>query len=450
MTKVCSPWYYHEGAKNSPGNYRPVSLTSVICKVLESFVTDAIQNYMESNNLFNQCQHGFRTHRSCVTQLLEVMNELTKIADNKEDMDIIYLDFSKAFDTVPHKRLINKLKAYGIEGNLLNWIAHFLKDRRQRVRVNNSYSDFSPVASGIPQGSILGPDLFIIYINDLPENIKSCCKIFADDTKLYGPSKSHDILQEDLLNLLKWSDIWQLKFNVSKCHVLHIGTNDKAPTYYMNSDNTLELSGTDSEKDIGVTFSNNLKFDKHINNIISKANQMTGIIKRSFKFMDKDMFIKLYKSIVRPHLEYANVIWHPLYKRQLASLEKVQRRATKILPELKDMSYSERLIALNLPSVQYRQLRNDLLQTYKILHKIDNLNSSDFFTVRADSKTRNSDLKLYKYSTKTQVRSNFLSFRVNNIWNSLTAHSRLAPSILTFKINIDKELDHMKFLYNDS
>ena len=184
---------------------------------------------------------------------------------------------------------------------------------------------------------------------------------------MYGPSKSHPVLQEDLLNLLKWSDIWQLKFNVLKCHVLHIGTNDNAPTYYMDPESTLELNGTDSEKDIGVTFSNNLKFDKHINNIISKANQMTGIIKRSFEYMDKDMFVKLYKSIVRPHLEYANVIWHPLFKRQLVSLEKVQRRATKILPELRDMSYSERLSALNLPSIQYRQLRNDLLQTYKII-----------------------------------------------------------------------------------
>ena len=203
-----------------------------MCKILESFITDQIKNHMETNNLFTKCQHGFRQHRSCVTQLLEVLNDFTKLIEMKDNIDVIYLDFSKAFDTVPHMRLINKLKAYGIEGNLIKWITNFLSDRKQRVKVNSSYSDYAPVISGIPQGSILGPILFVIYINDLPEIIENSCKIFADDTKLYASPKNKITLQSDLLSLLEWSQVWQLKFNISKCGILHIGANNPRFEYY--------------------------------------------------------------------------------------------------------------------------------------------------------------------------------------------------------------------------
>ena len=141
---------FKKGSKSSPGNYRPVSLTCILCKLLESFVKDQIVEYMEINNLFTSCQHGFRKHRSCVTQLLEVMNSFTQLIEDKNDIDVIYLDFCKAFDKVPHKRLLSKLESYGITGNLLKWIEQFLFNRKQRVRVNNSYSDYSNVTSGIP------------------------------------------------------------------------------------------------------------------------------------------------------------------------------------------------------------------------------------------------------------------------------------------------------------
>ena len=320
---------FKKGAKNQPGNYRPVSLTSILCKILESFITEQIQNYMESNNLFTNCQHGFRSHRSCVTQLLEVMNDFTNYSETKVDIDVIYLDFSKAFDTVPHQRLINKLKTYGIDGNILNWIASFLKDRQQRVRVNNSFSNFEPVLSGIPQGSILGPVLFIIFINDLPDVVSSTCKIFADDTKIYGPSSNNSIIQSDLLKLLEWSDLWQLKFNINKCHVMRYGNHNEIPPYYMDVSNTKILAQTTSEKDVGVTFTNGLKFETHVNNIVSKANQIIGLIKRSFTFMDKNMFIKLYKCMVRPHIEYANVIWHPIHKKIFNSHRKCPKKSYK-------------------------------------------------------------------------------------------------------------------------
>ncbi len=161
---------------------------------------------------------------------------------------------------------------------------------------------------------------------------------------------------------------------------------------------------------MGVIFSNDLKFDKHINQIINKANQVTGIIKRSFSYIDKDMFLKLYKTIIRPQIEYANVIWHPQYKRQSILLEKVQKRATKMVKDIQHLTYTDRLIALDLPTVKYRQTRGDLIQTYKIIHNIDNIDSQNFFTMTNDNTRRNGELKLYKEFAKTNPRCNFLSY----------------------------------------
>ena len=271
---------FKKGNELEPGNYRPVSLTCVSCKILESFVTDQVVDYMENNGFFSKCQHGFRRHRSCVTQLLEVLNNLTEWIENSENIDIIYLDFCKAFDSVPHKRLLNKLKAYGISGNLLDWIADFLSDRKQRVKVNNSVSSEKKVTSCIPQGSILGPVLFIIFINDFPENVQSTCKVFADDTKIYNVTKNHDIIQNDINALFEWSRTWQLNFNLAKCCVLHIGNKNECYEYYMEDGKKIEC--TTEEKDVGVTFSTDLKFDIHINKICNKANQLAGLMRRCF------------------------------------------------------------------------------------------------------------------------------------------------------------------------
>ena len=439
---------FKKGNRSDPGNYRPVSLTSIICKVLESFVRDQVMKYMEDNNFFSDCQHGFRRCRSCVTQLLDAMNDYTDLIESGDSIDVIYLDFRKAFDTVPHKRLINKLKAYGVNGPILDWIESFLTGRTQRVKVKNSYSDYTSVKSGIPQGSILGPLLFIIFINDLPDVVKSACKIFADDTKIYNSHKKYKTLQEDLLNLLKWSELWQLHFNTSKCGALHIGSKNSKHEYYTDENSTLKLKTVNTERDVGVTFSSDLKFDEHISNIVGKANSLTGLLKRSFAYLDKSMFNKLFKGIIRPQLEYANVIWHPNFKRQSILIEKVQRRATKILGEIKDESYTDRLKALNLPSLKFRRLRGDLIQSYKIIHEIDNLNKDNFFKF-STSCTRNPDLKLYKEFTKTKLRSNFLPHRINEVWNSLSLSTKTAKDLNTFKTCIDSELAHLKFEFDE-
>ena len=439
---------FKKGSRNDPGNYRPVSLTSVLCKVLESFVRDQITNHMESNNLYSKCQHGFRSRRSCVTQLLEVMDNFTTYFENKENFDVLYLDFRKAFDTVPHGRLLSKLNAYGINGNILRWVQQFLSNRKQRVKVNSSYSPLTSVDSGIPQGSVLGPVLFVIFINDLPDCVSSSCKIFADDTKIYGPSTDSKSIQEDLYKLMEWSELWQLKFNTSKCSVLHYGKNNVTTDYFMDKDKNHKLKVINSEKDVGVTFSSNLKFEEHINNIINKSNKFIGLIKKAFCHLDRDMFLQLYKSLVRSHLEYANVIWHSRFKGQNKRIEKVQRRATKILPELQAMSYGVRLEKLKLPSIKYRQIRSDLIQAYNIMHANDNLDVEQFFTFN-NSNTRNNSLKVYKQSACSGTRSNFFSNRVFDFWNRLSGETKMAKNKNDFKKGIDLELHSLKYDFYD-
>ena len=208
---------FKKGQKRKPNNYRPVSLTSQTCKVMERIVKKHIVQYLEENSLISPHQHGFVQKRSCQTNLLESLEEWTRLTEDKHGVDIIYLDYQKAFDSIPHRRLIHKLRGYGIVGEVLNWISDFLMDRVQQVSINGNTSEWGEVTSGVPQGSILGPVLFIIYVNELPSLVSSNIKMFADDMKLFAQVKDKSdaqTLQDDLDILSEWSCKWLLKFNV--------------------------------------------------------------------------------------------------------------------------------------------------------------------------------------------------------------------------------------------
>ncbi|KAJ8020472.1 RNA-directed DNA polymerase from mobile element jockey [Holothuria leucospilota] len=182
---------YKKGERSDPANYRPVSLTSIPCKLLEHIIHRHIMDHFDKFNVLADVQHGFRKGRSCETQLSALVDDIMKILDNRSQADLIIMDFSKAFDTVPHQRLLNKLKHVGIRNNILNWIEKFLTNRYQRVLIDGTSSDKSKVISGVPQGTVLGPLLFLVYINDLPANIQSSVRLFADDCVLYRETKKH-------------------------------------------------------------------------------------------------------------------------------------------------------------------------------------------------------------------------------------------------------------------
>ena len=425
---------FKKGSKKKPGNYRPVSLTSICCKMMERLVRNDIVSYLEENGFLHNDQHGFREGRSCQSQLLEIMELWTSWLDRGLAWDTIYLDFSKAFDSVPHQRLLLKIKQMGIKGDLLKWISSFLSERKQRVVVGENMSSWAKVKSGIPQGSVLGPILFIIFINDLPDNVKkSLLKIFADDTKLFktiSQIKDQRELQEDLIALAAWSKKWQLPFNEIKFKLMHYGKNNPHFDYKMNG---IILAKDDKEKDIGVTFDSDLKFQTHYNNMTAKANSRVGIIKRTFSSLNKHNFPILYKSLVRPLLEYCSPIWNPILVKDINELEKVQQRATKLVKGLKDLPYEQRLRTLGLPTLIYRRKRADMIEVYKILNGFTNINKDTFFDYNNRVGSRGHSHQLLKPRANTRIRQNTFSHRVINVWNSLPEEVVSADSINSFK-----------------
>ena len=217
---------HKKGIRSHASNYRPISLTCQVCKIFESIVRDAVVKHLETNKLVTGTQHGFRKGGSCLSNLLQFLDHETGCIDKGECIDVVYLDFAKAFDKVPHSRLMEKLRQHGIGGKVLDLLRAWLSGRSQRVYVNGYYSTWKSVTSGVPQGSVLGPILFLIFINDLESVTTNLLFKFADDTKLIrkvGNSEDRDLLQHDLQQLVHWSDIWQLPFNFSKCQVMHLG-----------------------------------------------------------------------------------------------------------------------------------------------------------------------------------------------------------------------------------
>ena len=436
---------FKKGVKCKPENYRPISLTSLVCKTMESILRDKIVDHLQKNNLINPSQHGFMKQKSCLTNLLEFLEVITSLQDEGHSMDIIFLDFSKAFDKVPKNRLLEKLKAHSINGDILRWIEAWLTNRGQRVVLNGQYSEWKPVLSGVPQGSVLGPILFIIYINDIDFLCAhiSVLKKFADDTKLAQKmlnESDKNILQNCLNKLCDWAETWGMMFNVDKCKVMHIGNRNPCYTYTMNNQT---LSEIDEEKDIGVTMHANLKPSVHCNQSAQKANGILSLISKAFHYRDKVTFINLYKLYVRPHLEFSVPAWCPWSVGDKETIEKVQKRAVSMVSGLTGSSYSEKLIELNLQSLENRRLRYDLIETYKIIHGVNNVNKCTWFSMLADTSNRitrmsENPLSLSAKLCKTDIRKHFFSQRVVSPWNDLPCDIKTAPTLNTFKSRYDE------------
>ena len=435
---------FKKGNRSHPLNYRPVSLTSVPSKILERIIRNHIMNHLEINNFLSNHQHGFRSGMSCLTQLLEYFMDLENALDEGDGVDVIYLDCRKAFDTVPHKRLLVKLKQAGIEGQVGLWIQNFLTDRQQRVAIRGTYSGWRRVWSGVPQGSVLGPTLFLIFVNDLLDNIQSSGKLFADDAKLYRRIRDIEdktILQQDLDKLHDWSNKWLLQFNEEKCKVMHVGRTNAGYQYHLGSSQLME---TQKEKDLGVLVTPDLKSSAQVAKAAASANSVLGRIKRTFSCLDKEVLLPLYKSVVRPRLEFAVQAWSPYTRRDINILEAVQRRATKLVPSLAHLSYEDRLSNLGLSTLEARRRRGDMIEAFKILKGFDKVGGQDSFLKLASSNntsrpdTRGHSLKLEKTRHRTTKRAKFFSSRIVNEWNSLPEEVIDSPSVNTFKNRYDR------------
>ena len=444
---------FKKGSKSEVGNYRPVSLTSVICKLMESLLKDAIMQHIALNNIISSTQHGFLPNKSCLTNLLEYLETLTKLVDEGHSADVVYLDFAKAFDKVPHHRLLAKLKAAGITGKILDWIQDWLSNRMQRVVLNGKYSDWTAVISGVPQGSVLGPALFILYINDIDGAtiVSTVISKFADDTKLIRKVNAEEdsiILQSEINSLHEWSLEWQMIFNSSKCKVMHFGRKNPQVCYTMNgyAPGGTVLETVNEEKDLGVIIHTSLKPSKQCANAVKKANMVLGQMSKAFTYRDKYTWIRLYKQYVRPHLEFAIQAWSPWTEEDIALLESVQKRAVKMTSGLNAEDYEGKLKEIHLTTLQERRRRGDMIEVWKIVHGIENINVNQFFTLVDDYSSRETRLSgllmLAQPKAKLDIRKNFFTHRVIDPWNKLPYHIKNSSSINNFK----KKYDDLFFL----
>ena len=445
---------FKKGSKSEVNNYRPISLTSVCCKIMEAIIRDNLIKYFDTNKLFSERQFGFLHGRSTVSQLLRILDNWTESLELGGQIDVIYTDLEKAFDKIPHRRLLSKLKSYGVNTETIQWIAAFLKNRRQRVKINGVYSFWTNVLSGVPQGSILGPILFIIYINDI---VQCCSKselfLYADDGKIFrhiqNPvDKTH--LQTDVNKIKCWLDRWLVSLNINKCKVMSFGhhTLEENKYYFIRGGVQIELENVNSIKDLGVSFDSRLKFDQHVHEKINKAYGILGIIKRNFRDLSTHAFIMLYKALVRPHLEYANVVWGPRFLMLMEALEKVQMRATKLVTKISHYSYEDRLKLLKLPTLKYRRARGDMIEVYKLAHGIYDRSSSIALDYSDITKTRGNSFKLVKRQVHYDLRKYFFANRVVLLWNSLPDEVVTVATVNNFKVHLDNYWSNIAFKYD--
>jgi hypothetical protein len=429
---------FKKGNKSDVQNYRPVSLTSITCKIMESIIKDAVLEHLDEFLLIKQSQHGFTKGRSCLTNLLEFLEDVTKSLDDSNPVDIVYLDFAKAFDKVPFQRLFKKLYSHGVGGKILGWIQNWLTGRKQKVGINKIYSRWQNVVSGVPQGSVLGPLLFVIYINDLDCNIVSKLCKFADDTKLGRSVKNVvevDKLREDLNRIYQWSVDWQMLFNVDKCTVMHMGRTNLKNDYSLGGN---VLKKIEQEKDLGVMINFNGKQSEQCLIAAKKANTVLGMIKRNISFKSKENMVRLYKALVRPRLEYCIQAWCPYLRKDIELLESVQRRATKQIEGYWNLRYEDRLKRTKLISLEKRRVRGDLIQVFKILKGFDKVDYRDYFEISQENRTRGHSLKLVKKRSKSDIRKYFFTQRIIEGWNKLPQYVVDADSINCFKNRLDE------------
>lgn len=426
---------YKGGNRTDVSNYRPVTLLPVISKVLERLVTDRLMKHLEENNLLSIRQHGFRRSHSCLSNLLLTLDDWTSAVDNGLSTHVCYLDMSKAFDRVNHSILLHKLEQHGITGRLLAWLENYLTDRVVQVRVDGALSTPIAVTSGVPQGSVLGPLLFLIYANDIPELVRCKIVLFADDIKLWTTIRNTEdchLLQKDLNSLHGWSIKNKLPFNFKKCKMINIGRHFDY-SYVLGSHT---LAWTTEEKDLGVWINSNLKTSRQCIHVFQKSSKMLSLLKRIFGSFTKDTLLRVINTYIRPTMEYAVQAWSPWLQKDIALLQRIYHRATKLVIGLRNKPYETRIKCLNLYDFSHRRVRGDLILTYNILHT-PNHPLQKLFDRRTTTNSRTNNSLLAVPNSRVNCRRYFYAVRVCFTWNSLPQYVTDSSDTNTFKHKLD-------------
>ena len=398
---------------------------------------------MMNNNLLSTAKHGFISGRSTQTQQIHFLDHTTQLHDNNKQTEIVYLDFSKAFDTVSHGKLLHVLSHYQIDPTVIIWIKNYLSQRLQNTVVDDIMSNCEPVTSGVPQGSVLAPLLFIIYTEDLIRTINqeatnTTVFAYADDIKLI--SNDPNDIQLALDTVKAWIDKWQLRLNTNKSEHL---------TIRLMKQVTLTIRGEPIPKvtkvrDLGITITDNFKWKPYIAQIRSKANILSHSILRTFSSSNCWLLINLFKTYVRPLVEYNTCSWSPSLKGDIKDIESVQKMFTRklcIRCNISFNSYDDRLNKLGMESLEVRRIKNDLVFLFKIVHNLVDIDFSSFFQLNSFSghNLRRHSLHITRQLTpKTNTRSHFYSHRVIKYWNMLPNDIVCSDTLATFKLRLKK------------
>ena len=390
---------------------------------MEHVVCRHLLNHLDKYNILSALQHGFRALRSCETQLITTVQDLMSDYDNKRQVDVAVLDFAKAFDTVPHNKLLTNIGHYGINNNVHKWLSSFLQGRTQSLVVEGVQSTPTTVTSGVPQGTVLGPVLFLLHINDLPHNVTSRVRLFADDCLLYRTihnEEDQNALQSDLYNLEKWGEKWGMRFNASKCEIMRISRTAKPinfiSMYKLCNTNLREVS---MAKYLGITITNNLTWSTHIGNICNKGNPKIGFLWRNLQNCPRNLREQAYFALVRSSLEFGSAVWDPHLKKDVQQLEAVQRRGARFVCNDRDQysSVSKMIKDLGWDLLADRRRNIRLAMLAKIVSGRAAVQQDAL--LKADSRTRANHI--YKFRTITaqhQAYKNSFFPRTIPQWNS--------------------------------
>ena len=444
----------HKGkSRAAPKNYRPVALTSQLIKVFEKVVRKHMVAFMEEHNLLNQSQHGFRRGRSCLSQLIDHCDRITAAMERGLGIDVIYLDFAKAFDKVDLGITLRKLKSLGIKGQLGQWLMAFLLDRVQSVLVHGKKSTPQRVISGVPQGSVLGPLLFIVLIGDIDKNIAhSFLSSFADDTRIGRPiSTDTDVklLQEDLESVYQWSVENNMQFNSDKFELMRYCTNSSSEvqnstTYLSNSGSAIEEK--QHVRDLGVTLSSDATFSQHILSKTMFVRSQISWVLRTFNTRDAGPLLALWKTLIVCHLDYCSQLWSPSKKGDIQSLELLQKAFIGKIRGMSSLNYWKQLSALSLYSLERRRERYQIIYTWRIIEgQVPNLSLNPVeyqWHPRRGRECHIPGITTTAPSAIQTLREASLPIKGPRLFNCLPQHIRNASGCTTeaFKCMLDKYL----------
>lgn len=439
------------GDKSKAHNYRPVALTSHLIKVFEKILRNKIMTFMEDNNLFNNSQHGFRKGRSCLSKLLSLYDHTLHHLSEGNNVDIVFLDFAKAFDKVDHGILLHKMKRLGITGKIGRWLHNFLTSRSQKVTVEGHCSESSRVISGVPQGSVLGPLLFLVLMGDIDQGLDhSTLSSFADDTNISHVTSSEDdiqLLQQDLDKVYLWAQENNMTFNEAKFEALRCGPDqDLKLNAKLYTEGGHEITPAPAVKCLGVSLSEDCSFHHHIAATVNKAKSMAGWVLRTFTSRDQELMLTVWRALIQPILDYCSQLWSPHKKGEIQLLESVQRSFSRYIAGTEGLNYWQRLEKLGLYSQQRRRDRYSAIYTWKILEQLapDPTNGTLLATHNARTGRRCQRTTLPSGAPqrmKTLLSSSF-THNGPRIFNVLPKHNRELTGcpVNKFKRELDKVL----------